>query len=56
MKKIIFEADSPSSGQKFFICYGIQKCIAIFTGAQTWNLSSASTLICSHALFLKDPY
>jgi hypothetical protein len=34
-KKNLFEADSRSSGQTFFICYGIQKFITVFTEAQT---------------------
>lgn len=56
MQKIIFEADSRSSGQKFLISYGIQKFIAVLTGAQTWNLSSASKLIYNCVIFIKDPY
>ena len=51
MKRVIFEDNSHSSDQKFFISYGIQKIIVVFTGAQTWNLSLASTLICTHVLF-----
>jgi hypothetical protein len=42
--KNIFEADSLSSDQKFFMCYGIQKFTAVFIAAHTWNLSAASTL------------
>jgi hypothetical protein len=52
---VILEADSPSYNQKFFICYGIKKCIAVFIGAQTWTLLLASTIICTHVLLFVDP-